>query len=175
MSSVKYFLLYRNYKTLGTGDCGWCTGTRQYYPAVERILTSFVEERLYRKFYKFLSELPHFTLLNEMQCSQTVKSHFALRSSGQAAKWRSSRKMAVKQQKWWSKILTDSQGRDHSIYGSDKTLHFVPDMYTARCYNFAYHSMYIVKARTWNGSMKIKFGRSICDCFSLKLDFQLGR
>ena len=47
---------------LGAGNCGWCTGTRQYYPAGERIPTSFIEERLYQKFYKFLSELPRFTL-----------------------------------------------------------------------------------------------------------------
>ena len=65
--------------------------------------------------------------------------------------------------KWWVKNFDDGHGHDYSIYGSDKPLYCVPDMYTARCYNFAYHSMYIVKARTWNGSMKIKFGRSICD------------
>jgi len=63
VGSVNYFLLYCKYKMLGASDCGWCMGIRQNYPAVERIPTSFVEERLYRKFYKFLSELPHFTLL----------------------------------------------------------------------------------------------------------------
>ena len=62
MGIVNNCPLYRKYKTLGAGDCGWCTGIRQYYPAVERFPTSFVEERLYRKFYKFLSELPRFTL-----------------------------------------------------------------------------------------------------------------
>ena len=35
--SVNNFLLHCKYETLG-GDCGWCTGTRQHYPAVERIL-----------------------------------------------------------------------------------------------------------------------------------------
>ena len=44
-------MLYSKYKTLGAG-------TRQYYPAVERTPTSFVEECLYRNFYKFLSDYP---------------------------------------------------------------------------------------------------------------------
>jgi len=76
VGSVNNCPLYRKYKTLGAGDCGWCTGIRQYYPAVERFPTSFVEERLYRKFYKFLSELPRFTLcaanIDPMNCVLAV-------------------------------------------------------------------------------------------------------
>ena len=45
VGSVNNCLLYRKYKTLGAGDCGWCTGIRQYYPAVERFPTSFVDRR----------------------------------------------------------------------------------------------------------------------------------
>jgi len=55
---ANHFLLFHKFKTLGSGDCSWCSGTRQYYPAVERIPTSFVKERLYRKVLNFLSELP---------------------------------------------------------------------------------------------------------------------
>jgi len=58
LGSVNYFLLYHKYKMLGAGNHCWCTGTRQRYPAMKRIPTSFVEERLYQKFINFCRNSP---------------------------------------------------------------------------------------------------------------------